>query len=121
MAEMEGNNAKQPDVSTAWLLLSHAGWLALSMSCLALSAFIDNVNLSHETKRAPKGRNLALGSAGLAVLSAIWTLYAVITTWIANTKVSNPVYGHLGFTLVMALALFVAALSLWSLIVLATD
>ena len=113
---------RQPDVDvgTAWLLLSHAGWLALSMSCLALSEFIDNVNLTHESK-APKGRNLALGSAGLAVLSSGWTLYAVITTWIANTRVRNPVYGHFGFTLVMVLALFVAALSLWSLIVLATD
>jgi hypothetical protein len=89
------------------------------MSCLALSAFVDNVNLTYETKRAPKGRSLALGSASLAVLSAGWTLYAVITTWIANTKVKNPVYGHLGFTLVLALAVFVAVLAIWSLVVLA--
>jgi hypothetical protein len=62
---------------------------------------------------------LAVGSSVLAVASASWTVYAIVTTWISNTKVKKPVFGHAAFALVLVLAVYLAALAIWSLVVLA--
>lgn len=101
-----------PNVGTAFLLLSHAGYLGVSLASLAFSAFVNNVGMNHPEKRAGN-ENLALGAGALSASLAIWTLYAVTTTWISNTKVKNAVFGHAGFATIMLITLFVVVLSLW--------
>jgi hypothetical protein len=120
MSLVKQDLADEPNVGTAWLLLSHAGWLGLSVTSLALSAFVENMNLAHPEKRQTSGSSsLAVGSSVLAVASASWTVYAIVTTWISNTKVKKPVFGHAAFALVLVLAVYLAALAIWSLVVLA--
>lgn len=103
---------KTPNVGTAFLLLSHAGYLGVSMASLAFSAFVDNVGLNHPTKRSSNDK-IAIAAAVLSAALAVWTLFALITTWISNTKVKNAVFGHGGFITVMLITLLVLTISLW--------
>lgn len=94
----------QQDVGTAWLLLSHATWIALSISCVAMSvAFGDDKPLA-----------VAWCSGGLAF--SVWTLYAVAMTWRSNRQVLNAVFGDIGFSFVVLLVVVVAGLAIGSLV-----
>ena len=103
------------DVGTAWLLLSHAGWLAVSVASISLGLSL--LVLFNETSplRASM-KPLAIGWTVLGTLFGVWTIYAVATTWKSNRLVPNAVFGDGGFSLVTILAFFVVVMGIWSLV-----
>ena len=103
------------EVGTAWLLLSHAGWLAVSVASIALGLSLLVFFNGNSLVRAST-RPLAIGWTVVGILFGVWTIYAVATTWQSNRRVPNAVFGDVGFSLVTILALLVVAMGIWSLV-----
>ena len=92
------------DVGTAWLLLSHAAWIAIPITTVLLS------------KSFQHNKALAVAWLAAGVLFTIWTLYAVAMTWKSNQQVRNAVFGDPGFAFVVTLVIALAAVVIWSLV-----
>lgn len=104
-----------PDVGTAWLLLSHAGWLAVSLACVTLGLSL-LIFFEDSSPFRPRMKPLAIGWTSVGLAFAVWTAYAVGTTWRSNRQVPNAVFGDFGFSFVMILTLGVLGVGIWSLV-----
>ncbi len=107
------------NISTSLLLLNHAGLMSLTVSSLAFSAFVTAHAANRNVEEKNKGlfKPLAFGACAFSVGNSLWTMFAVASTWKSNMQIKNPVFGHVGFSLVFILALFLFALALWTLVI----
>lgn len=103
------------DVGTAWLLLSHAGWLAISMACMIMGTSLLVFFIVDSPSRAFL-KPLAIYCIVVGLLFVVWTAYAVFITWQSNRRIRNAVFGDFGFGLVMFLVANVFALNIWTLV-----
>lgn len=104
-----------PDVGTAWLLLSHAGFFAISIQCAAAA-----VILIGDIPKNASLKSEAIGWLVLALLFKTWTAYALIKTWRANHRVKRPVFGDIGFSTLFLLILLSAGKSIWTIVTVST-
>jgi hypothetical protein len=109
---MDGD-VTSPRVGTAWLLLSHAGWLALSIACQAVASTL--LTLYVLTPNDYLKAN-AVAWCSLGLLFTAWTGYAVGTTCAANRRVKRAVFGDGAFAAVFVLISGTVALGVWTLV-----
>ena len=107
-----------PSIATAWLLLSHAGWIALAIACEAIATSL-LVYLTTLDGRNATVQALTITWAALGVAFLLWTAYAVGTTWRSNSAFKRPVFGPLAFSLVYVLLALTLAMAVWMIVTVA--
>jgi hypothetical protein len=58
----------------------------------------------------------AIAIACLGLLYSLWTLYAMILTWMSNCTYARPVFGNASFSLAVTLVLATLAVGIWTLV-----
>jgi len=110
-----GRGNTLPEIGTAWLVLSHAGFLAAAITASTLGTsfllFFNGSDFRHLIKP------LAIGWITAALLICAFGIYAVITTWNAARKFENRIFHDFGFVFLTVVFLYVTAASIWSLVV----
>ena len=102
-----------PSIATAWLLLSHAGFLsaAITASSIGYSFLTSNPLLPIANAR---GLGITWTAVGIAI--EIFTIYAIACTWRENLKVKTPTFGSEGFFMLILIVLFLIAASIYTVV-----
>ena len=101
-----------PDVSTAWLLLSHSGWIVTGITSISVGIFL----LFNTTIARQRVRALAIGWLITGLHFMVWTFYAVIRTCIANNKIPRPVFNNFAFGWVLLIIINVIVFNIWTIV-----
>lgn len=74
----------QPDIGTAWLVLSHSGFLGAAITASAISAALFLLPEPKNLKTRRKKNALAILWTVVSLIISVWTLYAIHRTWEAS-------------------------------------
>ena len=112
------NKNGTPEIGTAWLVLSHAAFITgeIAASALGTSFFVFYASSPFSTSLRP----LSIGWITVSLFIGIWTAYAIWNTWIAAKKIKNRIFDDFGFVFLLTVNFYVMAISVWSLVVVAT-
>jgi hypothetical protein len=102
-----------PDIGTAWLLLSHSGFLGAMLITNSIGfAFL----VTEKTILNENGiQALCIMWCVLSLLIGLWTIYAIRGTWCENRKIASPVYGDIGFISLICIVISIMATSSWTI------
>jgi hypothetical protein len=105
-----------PDIGTAWLVLSHGAFLTASVgaSALAVSLMLFVFETTHERRLNCALRALAIGWNAASFLISAWTVFAISQTWRAALRYREQIFGNFGFASLTFVAIALAAVNAWS-------
>jgi hypothetical protein len=112
-----------PDIGTAWLVLSHGAFLGASVgaSALAVTLILFVFETSADRRRDCMLQALAIGWNVVSFLISAWTAFAITRTWQTALLYSQQIFGHFEFATLMfvavALAVALAAVNIWSCVI----
>jgi len=107
------------DIATAFLALSHGGFITASIGATAISVTlaglrsgIGQVNNTFSKRLKQLSIGWAAGSTGITV----WTQFAIIRTWQSSATYKHQIFGNLGFSILTLVNVFIGLLNLWTAI-----
>jgi hypothetical protein len=103
-----------PHTETGGLVLWHASWFAATLICQTIA-----VTLAPIFGVAPSVRPLAIGWSALGIPFILVEAWLIAATWSANARFRQPIFGNVVFALLVVLLAGIAALTLWTIVMLA--
>lgn len=110
------NDFIDQSIGTAFLLLSHAGFLATMIGTsgtgIALFIFLKSFILTDINAI----RALAIGWIFIAIVLGMWVVYAINITRIASNNLKKPIFPNNAFVLLIIITILIILVSIWSII-----
>lgn len=106
------NEQNLPNISTAWLVLSHGPWVGAAIALMAITVAVYVAFISGFPNLRPLGVGLSVAS----LCVSLWTAYAVYVTGRVSMRFQYPIFGLGGVISLMAVVLIVAAVNLWTMV-----
>jgi hypothetical protein len=104
-----------PQVATGWLLLSHGVFLTAAIACNSIAVNQIEIFPTHTNLQA-----MSFGWIGVSLMFILFTSVMLYRTWEANREFDHAVFHSFDFLFFGLLIVFTFALTIWTLIVIAS-
>jgi hypothetical protein len=93
--EWKQQQYRDPDIGTAWLLLSHGAFLTAAVAALGISTALYTSKWTYES------RLLCCGGAIGSFTILAWILYAIYRTWQAAKQFQDKIFTDIAFEILL--------------------
>ena len=105
---------QQPNVATAWLILSHGAFLGASIASTGLSLTLVVIAFGTTNAFPRKLQRLAIAWNVLSFLISGWTVYAISATWRVSQRYKERIFDDFGDASLLFITIALACINLWS-------